>query len=92
MQPFEPGAFKASGAAIATCVIHITTPEETSMPVTETTRKPARKASATSARPTPDAGKAVAELRGTPTLPAASAQPNECVNGWVRTERHPRVG
>lgn len=48
---FDPGAFKASGTEIATCLIHIQKSEEAAMP--STTKKPRQKAADT-AMPTTD--------------------------------------
>lgn len=40
LHEFAPGVFKASGTEIATCLIHLTKPEEAVMPVAEQTSKP----------------------------------------------------
>lgn len=73
MQALDPGAFKVSGTGIATCLIHITKPEEADMPATETPSKPSRKASKKAA--IASEATALAELPDAPAFPVPAFQP-----------------
>ncbi|GAA5514923.1 nucleoid occlusion protein [Deinococcus carri] len=76
LHEFVPGTFKASGTDIATCLIHITKPEEAAMPAPAEQPKKDRKSSkkmevAEMSEPVVEeaaAAPVAAELPGTPTL------------------------